>query len=120
MSEENVSKYTECASEQRDRLRMYGPAQRHLVCNVAAADYTVGDGDNYCRYIECDTTGIFKVDYNDDKQHSRTWVGVLTAGEKKLIANVTKVYRYYVGTTSITAQTYTDAGSLVNGIRLCY
>lgn len=120
MSEENLSKYTNNASEVRNRLFMYGPIQKHVVCNVTGGNYTVPAAEKYCRFIKCDSTGIFKVDYTDDKQMPRTWVGVLTAGENLYIPNVTLVYRYYVGTTAITAQTYTDAGVLVNGIRLCF
>lgn len=116
---DNISPYTQCASATRDKMRMYGPPQYHEVADVSSGDYPLAD--QRCRYIECDYTGTFKVDYNDDFGHPRTLTGVITAGEKKLIANVTKVYRYRTGSTAITATTYKDDGSAaVIGLRIYY
>lgn len=125
MSNKNaVSKYTECASEQRDRLRMHSGSgqQNHYVCDLSVtggADLIIPDDYKNCRYVESDTTGIVKVDYQDDKEHYRMETKLLNAGEKWLVPNVTKVYYYYTGTSPLTTTVYRDDGTgPVVGIKL--
>ena len=123
MSNKNaVSKYTENASEKRDRLRMYSGQQNHYVCDLSVtggADLTIPDDFKNCRYVETDTSGIVKIDYQDDHQLFRTETKVLNAGERWLVPNVTKVYYYYTGTTPLTTTVYRDDGTgPVVGIKL--
>lgn len=123
MSNKNgVSQYTETASEKRDRLRMYSGQQNHYVCDLSVtggADLTIPDGYKNCRYVEADTSGIVKVDYQDDHEHYRVETKYLSAGERWLVPNVTKVYYYYTGTSPLTTTVYRDDGTgPVVGIKL--
>lgn len=123
MSNKNaVSKYTENASEKRDRLRMYSGQQNHYVCDLSVtggADLTVPDDYKNCRYVETDTSGIVKVDYQDDNEHYRVETKYLNAGERWLVPNVTKVYYNYTAGTPLTTTVYRDDGSgPVVGIKL--
>lgn len=120
MSGEITSAFSNNLSEERDAIRMaHGPVQYHEVADVSAGDHTPTDLN--CRWIESDTDGTFKVDYNDDKGTSRTWCGMIYGGRPKAIANVTKVYKVRTGVTDVTATVYKNDGSAaVIGIRLCY
>ena len=120
MSYEITSPFTKNLSEERDVPRMAsGPVQYHEVADVSSNDYTPTDLN--CRWIESDTDGTFKVDYNDDGGHSRTWCGNIYGGVPKAIANVTKVYKVRTGLTDVTATVYKNDGSAaVIGLRLCY
>lgn len=123
MSNKNsVSKFTECISEKRDRIRMYSGQQNHYVCDLSvtgSADLTIPDDYKNCRYVEADISGIVKIDYTDDNEHSRTETKYLNAGERWLVPNVTKVYYYYTGSTPLTTSVYNNDGSgPVVGIKL--
>lgn len=108
----------------RNQLSMYSGQQNHYVVNVASADVdltTVEEGKWLnCRYATVDTTGIIKYDYKGDNGKSRTEVKVAVAGTIIQVPNIVKVYRYYIETTSCTAEVYTDAGVSVVGIKLCF
>lgn len=94
----------------------------HEVVDASSADATPVMTN--CREIYCDYdsaelgAAIAKVDYTTDSGETKTEVLTLFPGSPRNIRNVTKVYRYYAGTTQITAQSYTSAGTLVNGIKL--
>lgn len=121
MSDKNaVNQYTECLSEKRDRLRMYGAQQNHYVCDLSgAADLTIPDAYKNCRWVECDVAGIVKVDYQDDHQKDRTETKYLNSGERWLVPNVTKVYYNYTVGTPLTTTVYKDDGTgPVVGIKL--
>ena len=91
---------------------------RHEVLNCAAANATPSEIDN-CRQIYCDGAGIIKFDYVDDNdQQTYTEVMYVVAGIPRAVRNVSKVYRYYTGTTACTATVYNDAGTLVAGMKL--
>lgn len=116
-----LSKFFAAMSEERNQLKAYSGQQRHYVADSSSADVTL-TGDNLkCRYAKVDVTGIIKVSYTTDNGGSEmTEVVNAVAGSIIQIPNITKVYRYYVGTTPCTAQVYTDAGSAVVGLKLCY
>ena len=84
-----------------------------------SADVTVADTFNNCRAISADTAGIVKVDYINNLGLEITEVLYLNAGILRPLRNVTKLYRYYTGTTGGTAESYgTDGVSIVNGLKL--
>ncbi len=123
MSNKNgVSQYIECASEKRDRLRMYSGQQNHYVCDLSVtggADLEIPDEYKNCRYVECDVSGVVKVEYQDDHEHYRVETKYLNAGERWLVPNVTKVYYNYTGSTPLTTTVYRDDGTgPVVGIKL--
>jgi hypothetical protein len=71
-----------------------------------------------CRAISCDVAGIIKIDLFDAGGNPQTVVMFMNAGEMYPIRNVIVVYRYYVGTTACTAQSYNSSGSLITGLHL--
>jgi len=116
----SLSKWFNSMNNERNQLKAYSYQQRHLVCNCTEDNVVLTGEDAKCRYAKIDTAGIIKVDYQSDNDVSRTEVLSVSAGEVVKIPNITKVYRYYVGTTACTTKVYTDAGLLVTGLKLCY
>jgi hypothetical protein len=103
----------------RNDVREIMGCMRHEILDAASADAV--PSNQCCRYAECDADGIVKIDYLDGTDGStKTVVKAVTAGGVIHHPNITKVYRYYTGTTAITAQVYNSAGSLVNGLRLIF
>lgn len=115
-----LSKCANMISDERNQLKMYSGQQRHVVCDCTSGDAVVADADLGCRFAKVDDTGIIKINYKADNGQERTEVLVANAGEIIKIQNITRVYRYYVGTTACTTTVYTDAGAAVVGIKLCY
>jgi hypothetical protein len=94
-----------------------------LVVSSASADQNASnnssmDGFQNCRAISCDSAGIIKLGLRDNNGTESIMVMNMVGGVIYPIRNVQKVYKYYVGTTACTAQTFTEAGVLVVGIRL--
>jgi hypothetical protein len=85
------------------------------VVNSTSADAT--PTHLHCRAISVDTDGVTKFDTTDEAGTVTTEVKNLKAGTLIPARNVTKVYRYYVGTTAVTT-VYNSSGSLVNGLKL--
>jgi len=101
-----------------DIRELFGCA-RHEVLDAGSGD--ASPSNTCCRYAECDADGIVKFDYLDATDGStKTVVKQVIAGSIIHNPNITKVYRYYTGTTAITAQVYNAAGTLVNGLRLVF
>jgi hypothetical protein len=101
----------------RDDIRSILGAAGHYIADCSSADVDVPAANQHCRYFECDTEGIIKFDYKDDAGDTHTVVMKAKEGVNHY-PNVVKVYRYYTGTTSCTAQAYDASGSLITGIRL--
>jgi hypothetical protein len=98
-------------------LRLLLGTAHHEVCNAASGN-AVPSMTN-CRFIYVDVAGIIKIDFTDDHDGTtETEVLYLPAGVPFHRRNVTKVYRYYTGTTSCTAQVYDDTGAAVVGLKL--
>lgn len=103
----------------REDLREIFGCCRHELLDASSGDAT--PSNTCCRYAECDSDGIVKFDYLDGADGStKTVIKQVVAGSVIHNPNITKVYRYYTGTTAITAQTYNTSGSLVNGLRLVF
>jgi len=86
-------------------------------------DATSGDATasriTNCRCFETDADGIVKIDYTRSVDGTTmTEVKVVKGGVIQHIRNVTKLYRYYTGSTAITAQSYNTSGTLVNAIKV--
>ena len=104
---------------QREDIREIFGCARHEIIDATSGDAT--PSNTCCRYSECDTDGIVKFDYLDGTDGStKTVVKQVLAGSVIHNPNITKVYRYYASTIAITAQTYSAAGALVNGLRLVF
>jgi hypothetical protein len=102
-------------------LRLLPGVTETEVCNSDAAD--VVPTMKNCRAISVDSDGIIKIDYEDDSGGTTTTeVKTVKAGMFYQYRNVSKVYRYYTGTTKLTATVYQIAGdgsaSLVVGVKL--
>lgn len=101
-----------------DIRELYGCC-RHEIIDASSGDAT--PSNTCCRYAECDADGIVKFDYLDSSDGStKTVIKQVTAGGIIHNPNITKVYRYYTGSTAITAQVYNSSGTLVNGLRLVF
>jgi hypothetical protein len=103
--------------EFRNDVREILGARGHEIANVTSADYVPTNKN--CRYFECSTAGIVKILYTDDYGSEKTRVLNAVQGINHY-PNITRVYRYYTGTTAVTTKTYTDAGAEVTGIALIY
>lgn len=101
--------------ERRDDVRSILGSAGHYVADASSADVTLAAAQQKCRYFTVDVEGIIKFDYTDDAGNTYTRVMIASPGVNHYL-NITKVYRYYVGTTACTAQSYTDAGALIVGI----
>jgi hypothetical protein len=99
-------------------IRMLVGTARHETVNCAAAD--VVPTMKNCRAIYADqASGIVKISYVDDSDgETYTEVIELQQGVFYPIRNVTRVFRYYVGTTACTAKAWGDTGLVVTGIKL--
>jgi hypothetical protein len=100
----------------------YGEVQ---AINTASGDVSISSAEGTtdifnCRGISVDTTGIVKIDYSNDGNGGlvSTEVLVLEAGVVYPIRNVTKIYRYYTGSTPCTATVYDSTGSATQGLKL--
>jgi len=72
-----------------------------------------------CRGISADVGGIVKIDHTNTDGSTITEVLVLVSGIIRPVRNVTKLYRYYTGTTAGTAKSYDSGGNLItNAIKL--
>ena len=90
-----------------------------VVLDASSADAESPAGFLKCRAISVDTAGIIKVDYTDDGGVAVTEVMRILAGLPRPVRNVTKLYRYYVGTTAGTAKAFNSAGTEVtNAVKL--
>jgi hypothetical protein len=85
----------------------------HEVLDVSDGDATPGTIKN-SRVVSVDVAGIVKIQYGDNQVE----VKYMAAGVWYHYLNVSKAYRYYVGTTETTATILTDAGASVIGIKL--
>ena len=92
---------------------------RIVEVDCTLGDYTVDSKDHNCRAIMSDTGGEIAVDMYDPWTNT-TATHVLSLPGQMWVqyGNITKIYRYYVGTTATTSQIYNPAGSLVNGLKL--
>ena len=98
-------------------------ANESLVIFVNAANQ---DGDNNatfdffqnCRAISCDVAGIIKFGVRKSDGTESVTIMQMNAGVMYPIRNVMRIYRYYVGTTACTAQSYNEVGTLNVGIHL--
>lgn len=71
------------------------------------------------RAISVDTDGIVKFDCLDDSgENTTTEVKAVKAGVMYPYRNITKVYRYYTGTTALTATVYGSDGVAVKGLKV--
>lgn len=91
------------------------------ITNTEVVDTSSADAipamDN-CRAVSVDVDGVMKFDYIDDAgENTTTEVKTMKAGVIYPYRRVSKVYRYYTGTTAVT-QVYASTGSLVNGLKL--
>lgn len=104
--------------KRRDDVRELIGAGGHEICTSASGDYVPTKLN--CRYFAIDTDGIVKIDYCDDWGNTYTVIVQAIAGVPMHYRNITKVYRYYTGTTNATATVFNASGSLVQGIRLLF
>jgi len=105
--------------QSREDIRELYGCGRHEVLDASSGD--AAPSNTCCRYAECDADGIVKFDYLDATDGStKTVIKQVVAGSIIHNPNITKVYRYYVSTTAITAQTYNASGTLINGLRLVF
>lgn len=97
-------------------LRLIVGTTEHEVVDVSTADKapTIQNG----KVVYCDSDGIVKIDYVNDDGTAGSEVIYLVAGVFYQIRNVTRVYRFYRGTTAATAQVYNSDGNLVAGIKV--
>ena len=99
-------------------IRMTMGWNEYELLDASSADATPTSIDN-CRAIVADSAGIVKIDYVSDDNGTMTEVKYLAAGQHVPCRNVSKLYRYYVGTTAGTAKSYNSAGSeITNAIKL--
>ncbi len=87
------------------------------VLNSASADAEPSTIKN-SRVVSVDNDGIVKFDFKNDAGETCTEVKYMAKGSWYHYRNVSKVYRYYKDTTAVTAQVYSAAGALVNGLKL--
>lgn len=99
-------------------IRLLVGTAKHETVDCASADVTPTMKN--CRVIYADQAGgVVKVSYTDDSDgETYTEVIELQQGVLYPVRNVTKVFRYYVGTTACTAGAWGDAGAAVTGIKL--
>jgi hypothetical protein len=109
-----MSGLPELKTGEGDRL-MVGTMQ-HEVVDVTSAD--VVPAITNCRCIYADVGGIVKISYVAPQGDTMTEVIALNDATFYPVRNVTKVFRYYTGTTATTCKAYSAAGAQVNGIKL--
>jgi len=73
---------------------------------------------NNSRLISVDTDGIVKFDFKDESGNVCTEVKYMAKGVWYHYRNVSKVYRYYTGTTAVTTTVYGTNGVAVVGLKL--
>jgi hypothetical protein len=71
------------------------------------------------RAFRVDVAGIIKITYTSDQGAVQTEVLYANAGQFYPYRNISKLFRYYVGTTAGTAKSYSAAGAEVtNAIKI--
>lgn len=95
-------------------IRMLVGVNAHEVLDASAGNVTPVSIEN-SRALKVDGSGIIKIDYVDDDGTTHTEVLHVVEGVFYEYRNVRNLYRYYVGTTALTAKAYTDAGVLTTG-----
>jgi hypothetical protein len=87
------------------------------VLNSSAADAEPATVKN-SRAVSVDSDGIVKFSYKRDDGTETTEVKYMAKGVWYHYRNVTKVFRYYTGTTAITTTVYGTDGVAVNGLKV--
>jgi len=93
------------------------PTHDHEVVDSSASNATPVMENSRLVYV--DVTGIIKFDYvNDLTGATQTEIMTLNAGAPLPFRNVSRVYRYYTGTSACTAQVFKADGTLTVGLKL--
>ena len=70
------------------------------------------------RLVSVDSDGIVKFDFKNEAGNVCTEVKYMAKGVWYHYRNVSKVYRYYKGTTAVTTTVYNSSGNAVAGLKL--
>jgi hypothetical protein len=94
--------------------------QEYEILDASSGDATPSTIEN-CRAIKVDGAGIIRIDYIKKDGETVTEIMQINAGQPPMpVRNVTKLHRYYTGTTAGTATCYsgTDGTTITNAIKL--
>ena len=92
---------------------------KYYLLNANAADAVPPATWLNCRAVRCDSSGTFRIVYQDEQDVNYTDVIYLVAGQPHPVRNVQRLYRYYTGTTVGTGRSYNEAGTLIqNALKL--
>lgn len=117
-TDRDFSNHFTCGAD-RATSEVMGVSDVHFL-DASSADASAPDTFNNCRAIKCDSAGIVKITYREQKNgDEHTEVLYLERGLFTQYRNVIKLFQYYVGQTDGTAESYNAAGSLItNAIKL--